>query len=397
MRVIFWLGCACYLLIGLAHVVVGSVLEEMMTYYGRSYSDGGQLVFNQFAGFLVGVLLTPTITRRIGRRETLIIALLALTIGELVYCFLPPWGWMLATAPVAGLGFGVIEAVIGAIIIEFVQDNTAVAMSRLEVFFGVGALLIPLISGVLILYGVWNLSFLTVAVLSAVIGALWIFMPVGKHRGTLSRNPDAALPSKSAPVKRLDGIGISFLTLMVIFFMVYVGAEMSFVNFAPSMLIENTGASSAEAAISNTFFWTAMAVGRLFAGVLAQRVGYAKYLLYSCGFSLVMVAVFSLTNTLWSSIGVIVLLGLGMAGIFSIALVAANLLMPGRTERTTSLLVAAGGIGGAVVPRVIGWLMDAFGTAGAQWLLISIMLVMLLIMIASALLGKKVAVISGQA
>src|SRR5690554_2490641 len=113
MRKFIWIGCLLYLLIGLAHVILGSVLEELIAHYDLTYSAGSQLIFNQFAGFLVGVLITPWLSRLLGRRGILILALCCLTIAEVVYSFLPPWGWMLAAGPVAGFGFGMIESAIG--------------------------------------------------------------------------------------------------------------------------------------------------------------------------------------------------------------------------------------------------------------------------------------------
>lgn len=393
MKRIFWLGCLCYFLIGLAHVVIGTVLEEMMAYYGRSYGDGGQLIFNQFAGFLVGVLLTPLLTSRIGRRGALLFALAALTIGETVYCFLLPWKWMLTAAPVAGLGFGMIEAIIGAIIIEFMGANKAIAMSRLEVFFGIGALLIPVLSSVFILYDMWYASFISVTVLSIGTGALWLFLPLGEAEPLLRRQSREAgeRPAAAAAPPKLGASGWLFIGLMLVFFLAYVGVEMSFVNFLPSMLIENAGVTSATASISITFFWGTMAFGRFFAGVLAERMGYARYLFYSCGLSLLMMAGFVFASQLWSSFAVTLLFGIGMAGIFSIALVFANHVLPGMTERMTSLLVAAGGIGGAIVPRLTGWMMDAFGVSGAQWLLMSFMGLLFLIVIAASRMGRSAA------
>jgi FHS family glucose/mannose:H+ symporter-like MFS transporter len=54
------------------------------------------------------------------------------------------------------------------------------------------------------------------------------------------------------------------------------------------------------------------------------------------------------------------LVGLMMSGIFAISLLFANHLIPGKTERTTSILIASGGIGGALLPLAVGSIMDHF-------------------------------------
>lgn len=41
MKRLMWFGCWAYLLIGLAHVVVGSIMPNLLEHYGKDYSAGG--------------------------------------------------------------------------------------------------------------------------------------------------------------------------------------------------------------------------------------------------------------------------------------------------------------------------------------------------------------------
>ncbi len=385
MRKIVWIGCLSYLLIGLAHVVLGSVLEELIAHYHLSYSSGSQLIFNQFAGFLVGVLITPSISRLLGRRGVIILALSCLTIAEVVYSFLPSWGWMLAAAPAAGFGFGIVEAAIGALIIEFVMDNKAVAMSRLEVFFGLGALIMPSIAGYLIYVGLWQWSFPFVAVISLITLIIWSVFPFGQSGKMLRADSHTNYDTNGNKPRYMRG-SIPILALMMLFFLIYVGVEMSLVHFLPSIIMNVTEASPSMATASLTLFWGTMVIGRLFSGHLAEYAGYVKYLTISSAGSLLFLILFSMMTDLWSSFAMILLLGLMMSGIFAMALIFANERIPGMTERTTSLMVAFGGIGGALLPRLIGWMMDEYSLQATQWVLISLMAMLLIIVIIVALL-----------
>lgn len=165
MKKLIWIGCLSYFVIGLAHVVLGSILPVLLQHYDQNYSAGGELIFSQFAGFLAGVLVSPLLNRRFGKRGGILIATSLLLVAEIAYAFLPPWGWMYVIAVAAGFGFGMIEAVIGTIIIGAVTEGTAIAMSRLEVLFGIGALVMPLIASPLIAAGAWRLAFLIVGCL----------------------------------------------------------------------------------------------------------------------------------------------------------------------------------------------------------------------------------------
>lgn len=59
MKKLIWIGCLSYFVIGLAHVVLGSILPVLLQHYDQNYSAGGELIFSQFAGFLAGVLVSP--------------------------------------------------------------------------------------------------------------------------------------------------------------------------------------------------------------------------------------------------------------------------------------------------------------------------------------------------
>ena len=81
-----------------------------------------------------------------------------------------------------------------------------------------------------------------------------------------------------------------------------------------------------------------------------------------CLGTVVFVASLGFISSLWLGYVFIVLIGLMMAGIFGIALVYANQMLQGSTERNTSILIAAGGVGGIVLPLVTGSIMDQFPT-----------------------------------
>ncbi|PAF29282.1 MFS transporter [Paenibacillus sp. 7516] len=384
MKKLLWIGCLSYFLIGLAHVVLGSILPVALEHYGKDYSQGGTLIFAQFAGFLGGVLLSPPLNRRFGKRGGLLIAAALLCIAELSYMLLPPWGFMFVIAPAAGFGFGMIEAVIGTIIIAAIKENTAVAMSKLEVLFGIGAMVMPLIASGLISAGYWRMSFLVVAVCSALTFLFWAKMSFGELDHALSRHqPDAAAghihavessdgesPAGSGTTSSTyRGRNLALMILFVVFFFLYVGTEMSLANFMPAILIEKMNMKEAGATLSVTCFWIAMSVGRLFAGYIAEKFQYRVYILYSCLAAVLLMAIFPFTNQIWSAFLIILLLGLAFSGVFSIALVFASKMLPGTEESTPSILIASGGVGGAILPLLTGWSLDHLDVNQSTWML----------------------------
>lgn len=387
MKRLIWMGCALYLLIGLAHVVLGAVLWQLIDHYGLEYRHGGMLIFLQFFGFLVGVVTVPQWAHIVGRRGVVIVALSALLFGQIIYSILPAWHWMMIIAPVVGFGFGIIEAVISAMILELQDDNKAIAISKIEVFFGVGALIMPLAASLFIAIGEWRLAFPFVALYTFIVAIVWQFMNFQEINHAFKR--EATMKQTKAEKKRYPRHLLPALFLFIIYFFVYVGVEMSFVNYLPAMLIENQIATEATASISLTFFWGTMVVGRMFAGIIAEKINYTRYLIYACTGSLLFLVLFSYSSHIWSTYATILGFGLFMAGLFAIGLVAADQAFPGLSLRTISYLVAAGGIGGAVFPLLTGWSMDNFTLPITKWGLIAFTVVMLLVIIAAIVLSKR--------
>ncbi|OUM94796.1 MAG: MFS transporter [Thermobacillus sp. ZCTH02-B1] len=371
MQRLIWLGCLSYMVIGMAHVVAGAVLVQLIGAYGVEYGDGGQFIMNQFLGFLAGVLAAPYVTRRLGRRASLILALGCLTAAEAAYSLLPPWGWLLAIAPLAGVGFGMTEAVLGAIIIEFVTDGKASAMAKLETFFGVGALVMPALAGLLIRLEVWQMAFPVVTALSGIAMLLWMTMTFGKMDALIAGRASAAPGRPAAERVRYAPAAWPLLAAGMLYFALYVGMEMSYSNYLPAILLERTGMDEAAASASLSVFWGLMVVGRLFAGRIADRSGYFRYLLASTAGGTGMLILLALTGSAALSLIWVGLAGLLWSGVFAVALLYVNERIPGMTERTTSLLIASGGIGSALLPRATGRLMDRLGADVTLWLIAS--------------------------
>src|SRR5690625_3472824 len=106
MRNFIWIACLIYCLNGFGHIILGTILEPLVDYYGIDYGDGGQLIMNQFLGFLVGVLIAPAIIKSVGRKTTVMIALLSFAISQFVLGILPSWNFLLYTVPLGGAGIG---------------------------------------------------------------------------------------------------------------------------------------------------------------------------------------------------------------------------------------------------------------------------------------------------
>ncbi|MDN4601967.1 MFS transporter [Paenibacillus sp. F6_3S_P_1C] len=393
MRRIFALSCGFYLLIGITSVVLGALLPVLLTHYERGYSDGGFLLFLQFLGFLVGVLVAPSMTARIGRKSMLTLALICIVAAYAVLGFLPSWSVVLLLTILVGFGSGIIEPSVGAFTIEFTENQKAVAMSKLDVFFALGALLIPAVAALYIWLDLWHLTFYTVSALSLILMLLWVTMPTSAASYLKQAGENTA--SHTAGRARYSRKHLGLLTIFVIFFFIYMGLELGLMNFLPSILVERLQLQESVASLSVSILWIAMIIGRLFSGKIAEAVNYMPFLIWSTVGTLLFTVAMVFVTGQWATYLLIFGTGLFMSGLFCIALVYANLLIPGMTERTTSILIASGGIGGAILQYVTGWSMSAWPVVNTIWILAGFCLILLFTLILSQLWNVRNSTVSG--
>lgn len=391
MKKLLWIGSLSYLATGFSHVLIGAILTSLLGHYGGEYSEGGRLVFAQFFGFLLGVSGVSFIVSKVGRRTVLVCAMAVMALAQFYAMTLPSWELLVATLFIMGIAFGSIESSIGALILLAFKEKQAQAMGKLELYFGLGALLMPFFSGLFIYFEAWRISFLPLGLLALGLAIAWKwggFGPAAEPYLVRGASAPASAPASAGEAK-MAAASVSTrrshkmpLLAFALFFFLYVGTEVCIAEYAPSWMKDGFSLSPSASAWSVTVFWFTMSAGRAMIGFLAERFSSAAYLLASIGLSLVAVTGLTLSSNVAVAFICVALLGFAMAGIFAIALIYANSIITGREQFTTSFLIAAGGVGGSLLPLIQGNLMDGFGALPSVWLLTGTNALMLLLLLA---------------
>lgn len=380
MKRVVCLGCAAYFLIGLATVVFGALLPEMLQDYGRNYSSGGQLVFTQFAGFFIGVVIAPKASQRLGYQRTIVLGMLSLVIVHAALFFQPHWYLVLLLAALNGFGFGMTQTAIGTFLLES-TNNGAVTMSRLEVSFGIGALLMPIVSSFMIAQYSWIWSFAIVTLFAIINLTLWCMKYVSHANAGIMPHQSEIMNIEPSNTTGKQRFSISKLAFFICFVFLYVGIETSIINFLPSIFVQHFNLNSSEATLSVTFFWIAMVIGRIFSGIIAEKISYYRFLIGSTLGAIMFLIFLALVKNTIAAFTVVLMNGLFLSGIFAIVIVFANRVFIGKTKQTTSILIASGGVGGAVLPLLIGWSMDHFQASTTIWVIIGCAFLMFLFLL----------------
>lgn len=357
---------ALYFLAGTVITIIGSVLPQLLTHYDLSYTAGGQLVFLGSVGFIIGVPFSSFLMKWLSEKALLSIAASFVAIAQLGILLLPPVGWVFFLNFLNSVGTGTIETVVATLMMEVFVGRRAVAMSYLEVSFGVGALVMPLLTSLFIAHDVWRFSFLVTGGLAVLLAITWRRISFSKETADTGKSLDASPPAPQISSKKVRWQLLFLFTLMIF---MYAGIEQSLNNFLSSIFITYLKEVPYHASLSIGLFWTAMVFGRVATGQIIKKVTYGSFLLWSISGTLACLVCFILLKNAIAGYAFVAVLGLTMSGIYSITMVYANHTLPGFARLVTSLITGFAGLGGAVFPALIGFTMDHAGTATALWLI----------------------------
>jgi FHS family Na+ dependent glucose MFS transporter 1 len=151
-----------------------------------------------------------------------------------------------------------------------------------------------------------------------------------------------------------------------VFLFVYVGAELGFGGWIHTYA-GDVGFSDGGATAITAAFWASFSIGRVISIGLAHRLTSWTILVWSCWIGLAggvaLVAGDGEPAAVWTAT---VVLGLALAPQFAMAIAYAGEREP-VSGATAARLIAAAGLGGLVLPWVVGQVLDAHGPAGMPW------------------------------
>lgn len=348
---------------GLYSLYFGAI-SVLLPYFGLAFGLGtavqGSLFPAEFAGFVPGVLLSGYLSDRWGRKSVLLVGIGAYTVGLFLFGIAPRFDLALLAAALIGGGSGALETVASALVADLYPERRAFVINALQVVFGIGAAIGPFLAQVLLSGGTdWRVLYIVVAIVNALLTA-FLFVQVSPPRATEGEAIDFA-----ALLKMLQRPVYQALCLAE---GLYVGAEVGFASWMPTYFRSLPDGQRWEGIVV-TVFWVAMIVGRM---VVSPLIGRVSLMRLTIVLSLISMAFAFLALFFPSPLGVlfcVVGVGLGFSGIFGLIIAKGGDLYPQWAGSAFGGIVASGGIGGALLPWIIGFIATSpLGWHGAMFL-----------------------------
>ena len=360
--------------------ILGPTLPAIRTEFGMSLGQAGVLFGVQFAGSLVATWFGGYLSDIVGRKPLLVAGAAGLCGGVLVFAAATPAAsWLLPVGAVLfGAGFGSLDGAANAYINERFGSGSGGVMNRVHAFFGGGSLVSPLVTAAVLATGhTWRIAYAAAALFPTV----YLMLIAGEafpHPRASAHSDPAMGPAKNKGGTRAatsGSLGLvldrRFLVVASVFFL-YVGVEVGVSGWTVTFLEKVSGRSIATASAVLSLFWLAVTVGRFIHERLAEKILYATLMAVgSFGAALALVLVVFGQSAFGVSAGFI-LTGLFLSGIFPTGLGLAARLFPSAFGTVSGSLIAAGSLGGALLPAVVGLVGSGVGLRpGMAFLLVT--------------------------
>ena len=338
-----------FVALGLISASLGPTLNGLAANTGSTLSQISYLFLARSSGYLLGSVLAGRVYDRTSGHPLMVAALAVMAAMAFVVPTLSLLSLLIIVLLVLGMAEGLLDVGGNTLLVWVHQPNIGPYMNALHFFFGLGAFFSPIIvaqaiywSGALT-WAYWLLALLLVPVL------LWF---VRLPSPPLRRHTDSEV---AEPVNYL------FVGLMMLFFFLFVGVEVSYSGWIYTYAVETGLADATMAAYLNSTFWLAFTIGRLIGIPIAARYRPRNILLVDLLGCLASVAIV----LIWPTSALVLWIGVAGAGFAMASVFAVTLSWAERRVHITGFITSCFFIGtstGAMFfPWFIGQLFEAYG------------------------------------
>ena len=349
------LCCGALFLYAVYLGALGVLLPAIGASFGLGPAAQGRLFPADFGGFIVGVLLCGALSDRLGRKAVLLGGVAAYALGLALFSRAGTFPLALLATALIGAGSGAMETVASVLAADLFPERRAFLINALQIAFGAGAALGPILAHHLLTTGTdWRSLCVALAAVNVLLFLALAFQPVADTRqGAEALDPDALRAVLRQPV---------FLVLCLSQAL-YVGAEVGFTSWMPTYFLRRLPGGAAWSGAVVSVFWIAMTLGRFATGALVTRLPLLRLTLFLAVGGTAGSALALAWDRPGATLALVGATGLCFSGIFGLILAEAGERYPRFAGTTFGAVVAAGGIGGSVVP----WAVGALAGTGAGW------------------------------
>ncbi|MBQ1987601.1 MAG: MFS transporter [Muribaculaceae bacterium] len=369
-NLIFVIACIGMCFFGIATITLGSILPQLTEKLGFDNLQAASLVAFMPVGSLVGSIFFGPVVDRYGHKSMLILCSLILLLGLQGVAFFKEVYLLQMSIFLIGLGGGVLNGETNALASDISEPHEkGTRLSILGVFYGVGAISIPMLLRFLSAYYSYNqiLNGLGAIMLIAIFFFMAVSFPAPKQ-------------AKGFPIKKGIGLlkekGLLLLSFMLFF---QSGIEVCCSTWTTSYFKQVTEITPAQGLTALTLMIIGLSLSRIVLAVVYRTVKQEKVLPYSLIIGIVGFGLLTNSPDYLRAYAGMFLIGAGLAATFPTILSLIGGMFAELSGTAFSIALAVGLCGQIVFNYSTGALSQVFGIQLFPYLMISGIVLMLIL------------------
>lgn len=351
--------------------VVGIATNYVKVDFSLSDTLANLLPMMVFLWFVLFSIPTGILMGKVGRRNTVVIALVITALAMLLPLFFYDFPCILLTFALLGIGNTILQVSLNPMVANVVNPDRITSVLTLGQFIkAISSFLGPIIAGVAAsFWGDWKLIFAVYSV-TTLISTIWLISIIpGKEK------LEEAHVTFGTTVSLFSDKYIVSLFLGILFI---VGIDVGLNTTIPKLLMDRTGMPLSEAGLGTSLYFAARTIGSFVGALLLAKLSASRFLKYSMFVAIVAFVLLLAVPATWSMFVMIVIVGLACANVFSIIFSFALQHKPERANEISALMIM-GVSGGALITPLMGVVADGFGqVAGLSILLLCLLYICLI-------------------
>lgn len=352
-RVLFGGAATGIFVFGIVMAVLGTLfgLPEMRQRLKIDLAQQGNVFLLLYVGILLATLVAGPVIDSIGNKVILVTSSILVASGMAGFAYAHSFGGAAIPAVLLGVGGGGLNTSTNALVSDLYGEDRGPMLNVLGIFYGIGALGIPLLAAVIAGHLPIALQLLICAGLAGACALLFLRLQFPEASG----GPQGLSWREVLSVARFPGV-------LVLGFLLFCesGNEASIGGWT-STYVADTGLGARTATLILAGYWAALMVGRLLAARMLQFVGKRQLVLASGLGALVGAAILLMSRLEGVLVAGVLLIGLSYAGVFPTALAIAGDTYRKMTGTVFGLLFAIALVGGMSFPWAVGQISQRLG------------------------------------
>lgn len=243
-----------FIFFGMSMTVIGAVLPQILADFGWSYINAGIVIAASSIGYFFATFFAGYLIRLIGLRKATFSGVLIIIIGLMLFASTSALLPNIFFNFMIGVAQGVLEVAINYATTRMDTLGTGRAMNFMHGAFSVGAVVGPIIVGIL------NKAQMSWILIYRIIGAVFILFAIMTLKlpfSLLQEESDADETNKTSLVRH-PAYWLGFFSLLL-----YVGVEFGVSNWMAEYFFSVFGASTSYASFMVSLFWGGILIGRV--------------------------------------------------------------------------------------------------------------------------------------